>query len=575
MASATMPNISSGEDSPQSGQTSGQTDAQVEAAETAKYARSDADWKPRAGKWAIALTVTLATFMEVLDSSIANVALPHIAGSLSASQDEATWVLTSYLVSNAVILPASAYLTTFIGRKKFYMICVVLFGVSSMLCGLAPSLGLLVFFRILQGAGGGGLAPSEQAILADTFEPKDRGKAFALYGLAVVVAPAIGPTLGGWITDNFDWRWIFFINVPIALLSLYLTNKLVEDPPHVVREVKKSAKGGLNLDFLGFGLLATGFGSLEFILDKGQEDDWFSSNAITFFTALCVVSLVVLILWELYQLKIGKRPILNLTLFKRKTFAIPFVLMFVLGFTLYGTTVLIPQMVQTLLGYTAELAGFVISPGGVCIMLCMPIVGIMIGKVDPRYMIAYGFMTLGISMYLMHNLSLDSSFTHIMWVRVYQASGLAFLFIPINTISYTGVKRSENNDVSGLTNLARNIGGSVGTAFVATMLSRGSQRHEAYAINHLTPNDPGFQNQVRQLAHNFGGGGNADGRGFGGGPSGGIHQAQAFIYNQLHRQSAMLAYMDIIGILMIFCFCMIPLVFLIGKIRPAADGPAH
>ncbi len=547
---------------------------QRQAAEAASFAKSDAAWQPKANRWAIALTVTLATFMEVLDTSIANVALPHIGGSLGASQDEATWVLTSYLVANAVILPASAYLTTFIGRKKFYMICVALFGISSMLCGLAPSLPILIFCRILQGAGGGGLAPSEQAILADTFTPKQRGQAFALYGLAVVVAPAIGPTLGGYITDNFDWRWIFFINVPIAVLSLFLTNRLVEDPPHIKREVKASAKAGLNLDLFGFGLLATGFGSLEFILDKGQEDDWFGSNVITFFTILCVISLVTMIFWELYELKRGKRPILNLTLFSRKTFTIPFILMFVLGFSLYGTTVLIPQLVQTLLGYTAQLAGLVISPGGVCIMMMMPVVGFLIGRTDPRWLICFGFFILATSMLLMHTLSLDSSFRYIMWVRIYQASGLAFLFIPINTISYTGVKRSENNDVAGLTNLARNIGGSVGTAFVATMLSRGAQAHEAVMIRNLTPNSPGFQAQVNALKHSFSGGGNGAGPGFGGGAGAGVQQAQAFIYNQLHRQSAMLAYMDIIAILAVFCALMIPLVFLIGKIKPAADGPA-
>ena len=538
-------------------------------------AAADRAWKPRANQWAIALTVTLATFMEVLDSSIANVALPHIAGSLSASQDEATWVLTSYLVSNAVILPASAYLTTFIGRKKFYMICVVLFGISSMLCGLAPTLPILIFCRVLQGAGGGGLAPSEQAILADTFSPKQRGQAFALYGLAVVCAPAIGPTLGGWITDNYNWRWIFFINVPIALISLYLTNRLVEDPPHIKREVAASKKGGLNLDFFGFGLLASGFGSLEFILDKGQEDDWFGSPVITFFVILCVTSLITLIFWELYQLKINKRPILNLTLFKRKTFAIPFVLMFVLGFTLYGTTVLIPQLVQTLLGYTAELAGLVISPGALCIMLMMPVVGILVGKTDPRYLICYGFTMLSVSMVVMHTFSLGSSFTYIMWVRVFQASGLAFLFIPINTLTYVGVPREQNNDVSGLTNLARNIGGSVGTAFIATMLSRGTQRHEAMMIRDLQPGNEGFRNQVNALKGSFGGGGNAAAGGFGGKVSGNVHTAQAFIYNQLHRQSAMLAYMDIIAIFAVFCICMVPLVVTIGKTKTGADAPMH
>jgi DHA2 family multidrug resistance protein len=537
---------------------------------------ADRAWKPRANQWAIALTVTLATFMEVLDTSIANVALPHIAGSLGASNDEATWVLTSYLVSNAIILPASAYLTTFIGRKKFYMICVVMFGISSMLCGMAPSLGLLVFFRILQGAGGGGLAPSEQSILADTFSPKQRGQAFALYGLAVVCAPAIGPTLGGWITDNFNWRWIFFINVPIAILSLFLTNRLVEDPPHIKREVAKSKRDGLKLDLFGFGLLATGFGSLEFILDKGQEDDWFGSPVITFFVVLCVVSLATLIFWELYQLRIKKRPILNLTLFKRKTFAVPFVLMFVLGFTLYGTTVLIPQMVQTLLGYTAQLAGMVISPGAVCIMLMMPVVGILVGKTDPRYLICYGFSMLSASMLVMHTFSLGSSFTYIMWVRVLQASGLAFLFIPINTISYIGVPREQNNDVSGLTNLARNIGGSTGTAFVATMLTRRAQAHESNMIRQLTPANEAFRNQVNRMKGMFPGGGNGTAGGFGGKTSGNVHTAQAFIYQQMHRQSAMLAYLDIIAVLAVFCACMIPLVFAMGKIRPpGGDAPVH
>src|SRR5579875_1565869 len=272
-------------------------------------------WKPKHNPWAVALTVTLATFMEVLDTSIANVAIPHIAGGLGASQDEATWVLTSYLVSNAVILPASAYLVSFIGRKRFYMICVALFGISSMLCGLAPSLPLLIVFRVLQGAGGGGLQPSEQAILADTFPPAKRGQAFAVYGMAVVLAPAIGPTLGGWITDNYDWRWIFFINVPIAILSLFLTSRMVEDPPHIEQEVVRQREAGLNLDYFGFGLLALGFGSLEFVLDKGQEDDWFGSHLITVFFILCTAALATLIVWEIAQIRRRHKPILDLTMF--------------------------------------------------------------------------------------------------------------------------------------------------------------------------------------------------------------------------------------------------------------------
>jgi DHA2 family multidrug resistance protein len=520
-------------------------------------------WRPSINPWIVAMTVTLATFMEVLDSSIANVALPHIAGGLGATQDEATWVLTAYLVANAIILPAGAYMTTFIGRKKFYMICVALFGISSALCGLAPTLPLLVFCRVLQGIGGGGLAPSEQAILADTFPPEKRGQAFAMYGLAVVCAPAIGPTLGGYITDNFDWRWIFFLNVPICLLSLFLTSRIVEDPPYVKKQVKESQKGGIKLDFLGFGLLALTFGSLEFILDKGQEDDWFSSHLILFFTITMFAAFILMIWWELKQLREGHRPILNLTLFKRRQFAISFTLMFVLGFALYGTTILIPQFVQTLMGYTAELAGKVLSPAGFMMMAMMPVVGFLSGKVDPRKLIGYGFFMLTISLLYMTNLNLQLSYGQLVIMRMFQASGLAFLFIPINTIAYVGVKQSENNDVSGLTNLARNIGGSCGTAFMATMLLRRTATHETNMVRNLQTGNQGFNAQVKSMAGAFKIG---NGTGVNGNPSfGAMHQAQGFFYNQMHRQAATLGYVDIIRDLSIFCACMIPLLFFIPR----------
>jgi DHA2 family multidrug resistance protein len=517
-------------------------------------------WRPRINPWIVAMTVTLATFMEVLDSSIANVALPHIAGGLGATQDEATWVLTAYLVSNAIILPAGAYMTTFIGRKKFYMICVALFGISSALCGFAPTLPLLIFCRILQGIGGGGLAPSEQAILADTFPPEKRGQAFAMYGLAVVCAPAIGPTLGGYITDNFDWRWIFFLNVPICLISLFLTSRIVEDPPYVKAQVAKSQKGGIKLDFLGFGLLGLTFGSLEFVLDKGQEDDWFSSHLIAFFAVTMVVAFVVMIWWELKQLREGHRPILNLTLFKRPNFAICFLLMFVLGFSLYGTTILIPQLVQTLLGYTAELAGLVLSPAGLMMMAMMPVVGILVGRTDPRKLIGFGFAILTVSLLTMHTMDLGVSYGRLVFLRCFQASGLAFLFIPINTIAYIGVKQSENNDVSGLTNLARNIGGSCGTAFMATMLTRRTATHESNMVRNLTPGNPAFMSQVATLKGMFGG--KTSGNPMTGT---GSHAAQAYLYNQLHRQAAMLSYLDIIQYLAVFCACMIPLLFFIPR----------
>jgi len=533
---------------------------ELPSAELSAAQHIEKPWRPRINPWVVAMTVTLATFMEVLDSSIANVALPHIAGGLGATQDEATWVLTAYLVANAVILPAGAYMTGFIGRKKFYMICVALFGISSALCGIAPSLPLLVFFRILQGIGGGGLAPSEQAILADTFPPEKRGQAFAMYGLAVVVAPAIGPTLGGYITDNFDWRWIFFLNVPICILSLYLTHRIVEDPPWVEKQVKESQKGGIKLDFLGFGLLGLTFGSLEFVLDKGQEDDWFSSPVITFFFVAMVIAFVVMIWWELRQLRIGHRPILNLTLFTRRNFAIGFVLMFVLGFSLYGTTVLIPQFVQTLLGYTAELAGMVLSPAGLMMMAMMPIVGFLSSKVDPRKLLGYGFTMLTLSLIAMHSMDLGISYGRLVFLRIFQASGLAFLFIPINMLAYIGAKPSESNDVSGLTNLARNIGGSCGTAFVATMLTRRTAAHETNMVRSLTSGNQAFMNQVAKLKGVFGGH-------TGGNPltGAGSHSAQAYIYNQLHRQANMLAYLDIIQYLVIFCACMLPLLFFIPK----------
>ena len=530
-------------------------------------------WAPKHNKWLIALTVTLATFMEVLDTSIANVALPHIAGGLGASQDEATWVITSYLVANAIILPASAYLTTFIGRKKFYMACVVIFGISSMMCGLAVSLPMLIIFRLIQGAGGGGLGPSEQAILADTFEPKQRGQAFALYGLAVVAAPAIGPTLGGWITDNYDWRWIFFINVPVAILSLILTTRMVEDPPHIVAEVAESKRKGLNLDYIGFGLLALGFGSLEFVLDKGQEDDWFGSHIITTFIVICVVSLVSLVIWSLVQARRGHRPILNLTLFKRSSFAISFTLLFILGFALYSSTVLIPQFVQTLLGYTAELAGFVMSPGGLIIMFMMPVVGLLITRVDPRAMITFGFLLMTTSLIAMHQmLALDSSFKTVMWLRVWQGASLAFLFIPINTISYNGVPRSQNNDVSGLSNLARNVGGSVGTAFVSTMLARRAQAHQQVMVRDMNSGNPAYTDRINSMASYL------QGRS---GPGSGNHAdaiaaAQGNVYGMLHSQSQMLAYLDIIAVLAIFCAVMVPLVWLVKKPAPAgAEAMAH
>ncbi len=339
----------------------------------AKLRRPDGTINP----WVIAVTVTLATFMEVLDTSIANVALPHISGNLSAGADESTWVLTSYLVSNAIVLPLSGWFSGLIGRKRFYMACVALFTVSSFLCGLAPSLGILVLFRILQGAGGGGLQPSEQAILNDTFPLEKRGMAFAVYGVAVVVAPTIGPWLGGWITDNFSWRWIFYINVPVGILSLCLTWFLVSDPPYMKRQ---SFRRGFRIDYIGIALISLGLGSMQIILDKGQREDWLSSNFIRVFAVLMLAGIVAGIIWELRE----KNPVIDLRMLKERNFAIATTAMFFLGFVLYASTVLIPQFLQNMMGYTAELAGLALSPGGLVIMLMMPVVGFLVSKVDTR-----------------------------------------------------------------------------------------------------------------------------------------------------------------------------------------------
>src|SRR6266481_5611406 len=434
-------------------------------------AQADA-WRPAVNPWIIALAVTLATFMEVLDTSIANVALPHIAGSLSAGQDEITWVLTSYLVSNAIVLPLSGWLSSIMGRKNFYMSCVALFTISSFLCGLAPNLATLIICRVLQGAGGGGLQPSEQAILADTFEPAKRGMAFAVYGIAVVTAPAIGPTLGGWITDNFTWRWIFFINIPVGIVSLLLTSRLIQDPPYFRRRKLSETK----IDYIGLGLVALGLGTLQIVLDKGQRDDWFESNFILVLAIVSAASLLFVIWWEWRH----KDPIIDLHLFSERTFAVSNLLMFMLGFALLGSTLLLPLFSQTLLGYTAAESGLALMPGGFTIILLLPLVGYLLSRYNPRWLLFFGLVVLSSSLFHMTGFDLDMDFKTLAIARMLQAAGLAFLFVPINTAAYAFLPREKNNAASGLMNLARNIGGSVGISIVTTMLDRRQQYHLNY-----------------------------------------------------------------------------------------------
>ncbi len=515
-------------------------------------------WKPKHNPWIIALTVTLATFMEVLDTSIANVALPHIAGNLSAGLDESTWVLSSYLVANAVILPISAWMAIQLGRKRFYMGCVVLFGVSSLLCGLAPNLGMLIFFRILQGLGGGGLAPSEQAILADTFPPAKRGMAFAIYGMAVVMAPAIGPTLGGYITDNFDWRWIFFINVPVAIVSLILTSRLVEDPPYL--KAAKQTTG--RVDWPGLGLLAVGIGAAQVVLDKGEREDWFSSSFINIFLITSIVCLVVAFFWELHH----ENPVIDIRLFRNRNFAVSCVMMFMLGVALFGGTVLIPQLVQTLMGYTAQQAGEVLSPGAVVIILLLPFIGILVGKMDPRNLIALGWTLAALAMfYMVSTMNLGMSFREVILLRIYQMTGVAFLFVPIQTMCYVGIPPGKNNNVSGMTNLARNIGGSVGISIVTTLLARRGQFHQNVLAAHTSKFDPAFQSAVAGMAQTL--------RASGAGAAEATQMAYSRIYGAMQAQASMLAYIDTIWLFAIAAILMAPLAFLMRRSKPGS-GPA-
>ncbi len=520
-------------------------------------ARAAAYTPPAVNPWVIALTVTLATFMEVLDTSIANVSLPHIAGGLAASVDESTWILTSYLVSNAIVLPMSGWMSALIGRKRFYMSCVALFTFSSFFCGLAPNLGMLIFFRVLQGVGGGGLQPSEQSILADTFPAKKLGMAFAIYGMAVVVAPAIGPTLGGFITDNYSWRWIFYINVPIGIISLLLTSRLISDPPHLSGEREKGKT--FRIDYIGLGLLAIGLGALQVVLDKGQRLDWFESHFILDLTIISAAALVTVVFWEWRH----QHPIIDLKLFRDRSFAIGNTMMFMLGFILLATTLLLPLFSQTMLGYTAREAGFSLMPGGFVILLCMPLVGFLLSRYDPRWLMAFGLSALSFALFYMTHFDLAIDFWTVAKARVFQGAGLAFLFVPINTVAYAYLPRNKNNAASGLINLARNVGGSIGISFVTTMLARRTQTHRSDLTANLNPASPRVQAMLQGTTSALRAHSGSDA----------LHQAYAMLQGSVERQATMLSYIDNFRILAIAALLLLPCVLLIK--RPRKGGEVH
>ncbi len=517
-------------------------------------------WTGGRNPWVIALVVTMATFMEILDTSIANVSLPHIAGDLSVGVDESTWVLTSYLVSNAVVLPISGWISSKIGRKRFYMTCVALFTVSSFLCGMAPNLGALIFFRVLQGVGGGGLAPSEQAILVDTFPPMKRGMAMAIYGMAIVLAPAIGPTLGGFITDNFSWRWVFFINIPVGAASLLLASRVVTDPPHL--QQGKARAGAI--DWLGLGLIGTGLGCLEVVLDKGQEDDWFHSSFITGFTLVAAVSLVSFVLWELEH----DNPIVDVRMFRRRGFAVANALMLVLGVALFGSTVLLPQYLQVLMGYTAQQAGMALSPGGLVVIALLPLVGRLVSKVDTRWLVTFGFAVLSASLfYMTRRIDLQMDFGTAVELRALQSVGMAFLFVPIQTISYAGVPPEKNNQVSGIMNLSRNMGGDIGIAFVTTLIARRAQVHQSHLTAHTTAYDAAYQSKVASIARAMEHAGTPAVEA--------ARRAAGAMYRQVVQQATQLAYLDALGVLGLATAVMVPMVWLAARPRPMGAPAGH
>jgi len=515
----------------------------------------EAIWQPKVNPWIIAVAVSLAAFMEVLDTSIANVALPHIAGNLGASNDESTWVLTSYLVSNAIVLPTSGWLVGFLGRKRFFLICIVFFTVSSFLCGIAPSLGLLLLFRVLQGAFGGGLQPMAQAILGDSFPPAKRGLAFALYGITAICAPAIGPTLGGWITDNYSWRWIFYLNVPVGAVAFMLVYQLVEDPPYLAR-LKKRLSG---FDFIGFSLLTVGVGALQIALDKGQEDDWFGSHFITTLVVIAAVGLVSLVIWEWLQ----KEPIVDVRLFKNFNVATTNLMFLMLGMALFSSTVLMPQLLQTLMGYTAQRAGMVLSAGALVVLVALPLVGQLTTRFQARYLIAFGWISLAASMYLScRQIDLLISFRTAAFLRVWQYLPVAFLFVPLTLAGYVGLPAEKTNAAAGLMNFMRNIGQSIGTSVVTTLIARRSQYHQSVLAEYTASGS--FHASITALATRL----------FRAGLS--LHaarqQALGRLYALLQGQAAVLSYIDAYWLLAAISAIMFLCSFFLERNDPGKSG---
>ena len=522
------------------------------ASDPTKPAASGGPWRPSHNPWLIAVAVMAATFMEILDTSVANVALPHIAGNLSATTEEATWVLTSYLVSNAIVLPITGWLGLYFGRRRLLSMCIVIFTAASVLCGMAPSLGFLIVARVFQGIGGGALVPISQAVLLESFPPQKRGVAMATFGMGVVVAPILGPTLGGWITDNYSWRWIFYINLPVGIFALLMAQAFVEDPPYV-----KDAKIE-RIDVLGFGLLAIWLGTLQVILDKGQQEDWFASAWIRWFAAASVVSFSAFLARELST----DHPIVDLRVLKNRNFAGGVMLMTTLGAVLYGTTAALPIFLQTLMGYPALQSGLALSPRGVGAFIMTFIVGQLVGRIRNRILIGTGFILLAASSFWLGNINLQIGLWNVIWPSVLNGIAISFIFTPLTTTAMGYLRQDQMANATGIYNLMRNLGGSFGIALVSTLVLRRAQVHQNLMVAHLTPYDPVYLERLTGATQALTS------------QSGAVlaqSQAQALLYGSLQGQATLWAFVENFRLFGLFCICCLPLVLMFKKVK---RGPA-
>jgi DHA2 family multidrug resistance protein len=514
-------------------------------------------WRPAGNPWLIAVAVTLAAFMEVLDTTIVNVALPHIAGTLSVSYDEATWALTSYLVANSIVLPISAFFGRLLGRKRYFLICIVAFTACSFLCGISSSLSQLIIFRVLQGFFGGGLQPNQQAIILDTFPAAQRGRAFSLTAIATVVAPVLGPTIGGWITDSFSWRWVFFINVPVGLLTAFAVMSLVEDPPWVKKQTKVS------IDYIGISLIILTFASFQIMLDRGEDADWFASNFIRTFAALAAVGAAGAAAWLLYAAK----PVVDLRVLKDRNFALGCGAIGCFAMILYGSAILIPQLAQQHLGYTALLAGLVLSPGALVIIFLIPLVGLAMPHVQTRYILGCGFFLMGCGLLYSRSIAPDIDFSHLVILRAAQAFPLAFLFVPASVLAYQTVPQQLQGDATALFTMFRNVAGSIGISLSTAIIATRTQAHMAYLSGHLSQSNSAFHNALTQLTTAI--------RGVGISASDATQAALRQTYQTLVAQAGLLAYMDVFLYCALLAFAFVPLTFFFSPVKKAGGAAAH